>query len=101
MSSLSANEAWSVTKHHTTESMRLEIEELSARVMKDLFDYCGSRGIEKLSVSCNHALRRTLFPPNATAQERQEFLRRARVEMGNLYPVSLDQRIARTVTNCR
>jgi hypothetical protein len=59
MSALSQNESGAVTKHHTTESMRREIRDLSADVMKALFDYCGSRGIEKLWVTCNHAMRRT------------------------------------------
>jgi hypothetical protein len=102
MSALSANETGAVTKHHTTESMRREIEALSARVMKDLFDYCGSRGIEKISVSCNHALRRaSLIPANATAQEKEELLARAAVTMGNLYRASLDHAQARAVPEWR
>ena len=91
MSSLSANEAGAVTKHHTTGSMRREIEGLSARVMRDLFDYCGSRGIEKISVSCNHALRRaSIIPANATPEEKEQLQARAGVTMGNLYRASLD-----------
>ncbi len=101
MSTLTAQEAGAVTKHHTTESMRREIEELSGRVMKDLFDYCGSRGIQTLSVSCNHALRRTIHPPCATPREREELLRRAPVVMANLYRTSLSQDKARLVSNWR
>jgi len=102
MSVLSANEAGAVTKHHTTGSMKREIEDLSARVMQDLFDYCGSRGIEKISVSCNHALRRaSLIPANATAEEKAELLARAAVTMGNLYRASLDHTQARAVPDWR
>jgi hypothetical protein len=102
MSALSANEAGAVTKHHTTGSMRREIEDLSARVMRDLFDYCGTRGIEKISVSCNHALRRaSLIPVNATAQEKEELLARAAVTMGNLYRAILDHAQARAVPDWR
>jgi hypothetical protein len=102
MSALSANEAGAVTKHHTNESMRREIEDLSARVMKDLFGYCGSRGIEKISVSCNHAVRQaSLIPANATTQEKEALLARAGVTMGNLYRASLDQTQARAVPDWR
>jgi hypothetical protein len=101
MSALSANEAGAVTKHRTTESMRREIRDLSAEVMKALFDYCGSRGIEKLSVTCNHAMFRSVVPQNATEWERQELLRRAPVVLGRLYRVSLDQKSARSVADWR
>ena len=48
MSEVSAHEKGAVTKHTSTSSMRREIEELSACRIKELFDYCGSRGIERL-----------------------------------------------------
>ncbi len=101
MSALSANETGAVTKHHSTRSMQQEIEKLSAEVTKALFDYCGSRGIEKLSVTCNHALRRTLIPPNATESERAELLGRAPVAFCRLYRVSLDWNDARSVPDWR
>lgn len=101
MSALSANEAGAVTKHLTTESMRREIRDLSARVIKALFDYCGSRGIEKLSVTCNHAMRLAPLPSNATEWEQQELLRRAPVVLGRLYRVSLDEKNARSVADWR
>lgn len=92
MSALSANEAGAVTKHHTTESLRREIEDLSAGVMRDLYDYCGSRGIDKISVSCNHAVRQTsVIPANATPEEKEELKARAALTMANLYRASLDR----------
>jgi hypothetical protein len=101
MSALTGNEAGAVTKHHDTESMRREIENLSARVMIALFDYCGSRGIESLSVSCNHAMRQTMIPLDASPAERDELLSRATVIMGKLYRVSLDRQHVTTVSNWR
>lgn len=102
MSSLSANETGAATKHHTTESMRREIEDLSAGVMRDLFDYCGSRGIEKISVSCNHTVRQTpLIPTNATPEEKEELKARTTLAMVNLYRARLDQTQARAVPDWR
>lgn len=101
MSALTSNEAGAVTKHHSVISMREEIQELSARVTRTLFDYCGSRNIQKLSVTCNHALRRSLVPPEATAAECKQLLDQAPVTLGRLYRVSLDQSRARKVKDWR
>jgi hypothetical protein len=101
MSAVSANEAGAVTKHHDTASMRREVQQLSARVMKALFDYCGSRGVEGLSVTCNHAIHRTPIPANATEEERQELLQRAPIVLARLYRVSLSGDAARRVENWR
>jgi hypothetical protein len=101
MSALTGNETGAVTKHHDTESMRREIEDLSARVMIALFDYCGSRGIESLSVSCNHAMRQTLIPLNASSTERDQLLSRASVVMGRLYRVSVDRQRVSTISSWR
>jgi hypothetical protein len=101
MSALSTQESGAVTKHHSTASMRNEIESLSAGVMKALFDYCGTRGIGKLTVTCNHALHRAIIPANATAAEKQTLLDRAPVIFGRLYRVSLDHQQARAVVEWR
>jgi hypothetical protein len=101
MSALTANETGAVTKHHDTESMRREIQDLSARVMIALCDYCGSRGIESLSVSCNHAIHQTLIPTGASSAERDALLARASVVMGRLYRVSLDRQRVSSVSNWR
>jgi hypothetical protein len=101
MSAVSANEAGAVPKHHDTASMRREVQQLSARVMKALFDYCGSREVEGLSVTCNHAIHRTPIPANATEEERQELLRRAPIVLARLYRVSLSGDAARRVENWR
>ena len=101
MAALAKGEAGAVTQHTSRESLRREIEELSARVMKDLFDFCGWRGIEKLCVSCNHAAHQTLQPQNETLSERQELFQRAPIVMSRLYRVSLAQEVARAVTDWR
>lgn len=102
MSALSSQESGAVTKHHTTDAMRNEIQDLCSRVIRDLFDYCGSRGIEKISVSCNHALKRaSLVPGNATDSEKKELMSRAPIVMANLYRASIERKVARVITNWR
>ena len=66
MSSLSSHEAGAVTKHTTIDSLRAEIQDLSTQVLCDLYDYCGSRGIESVSVSCDHTVRQAMIPRDAT-----------------------------------
>jgi len=101
MSRLSSNEAGAVTKHHTNESLRGEIEELSARVLRDLYGFCGSRGIRSIAVTCNHTMRQTAIPDGATEEERAELLRRAEATPRRLYRASLDQSHAKAVANWR
>jgi hypothetical protein len=101
MSRLSSQEAGAVTKHHTTAAMRAEIQELSAQVLRDLYEYCGSRGIISISVTCNHTLRQSLVPAGATEEERVLLLERAKPIPGRLYRVSLDQAHAKKVVDWR
>ncbi|HUS35343.1 MAG TPA: hypothetical protein VM680_08340 [Verrucomicrobiae bacterium] len=56
LSAVRPQEAGGATHHQSTAEMRTEIEEVTAKVIKDLFDYCGARGIQRLSVSCNRAI---------------------------------------------
>jgi DNA-directed RNA polymerase subunit RPC12/RpoP len=101
MSRLSDNESGAFTKHKTTAALRVEIQELSAQVMRDLYEYCGSRGIKSIAVTCDHTLRETQIPPGATEAEREELLQRAKPIPGRLYRVSLDQFHAQAVVNWR
>lgn len=101
MSALAAHETGAVTKHHSTGTMRREVEEISAQVLRDLFDSCGTRGIGKLQVSCNHALRQTLIPSNITEGERRELWSRAPLVMDKLYRMSMDGAAARSVADWR
>ncbi len=101
MSRLSSHETGAITKHHTTAAMRVEIQDLSARVMRDLYDYCGSRGIKSIAVTCNHTLRESTIPGGATEEERAELQSRAKATTARLYRVSLDQSHAQTVVNWR
>ena len=99
---MTPHEAGAVTKHHTVGSMRGEIEQISARVMQELLDYCGRRGIAKLQVSCNHAMRKTLTSPSMTqAEQRSLRQQRAKTSMDKLYRVSLDQNQIRKISNWR
>ena len=56
LSAVRPEEAGGATHHTTSAEMRAEIEHVTAQVLKDIFDYCGTRKIERLSVSCNRAL---------------------------------------------
>ena len=101
MSRLSQQEAGAVTKHSSTSDMRLEIQELSSRVLRDLYDYCGTRGIESISVTCNHTQRRAVIPPNATPDERTLLFQHTPPVPARLYRVSLDQSAAQTIMDWR
>jgi hypothetical protein len=91
MSALSRAEAGLGTKHRSIESMRRETREASAAVIRELFDYCGARGIARLSVSCNHAVyRHGYIPGAATEAERKELEKRGAVMMACLYRVTID-----------
>ena len=56
LSAVRPQEAGGVTHHGSSAEMRAEVEEITAKVIKDIFDYCGARGIQRLSVSCNRAV---------------------------------------------
>ena len=101
MSRLSQNEAGAVTKYHSAAGLRTEIQELSAQVLRDLYDYCGSRGITSISVTCDHTLRQAVVPANATDDERTLLLERVPPVPARLYRVSLDQLQARAIADWR
>jgi hypothetical protein len=101
MSRLSRNEAGAVTKHHTVSDMRMEVQELSSHVLRDLYDYCGSRGIKSISVTCNHTMRESIIPENATPDERALLLKRAPPAPARLYRVSLDESAAQMIVDWR
>jgi hypothetical protein len=88
LSALMPYEAGAVTIHTSPVELRKEVEAATARVMRELFDYCGSRGIEKLSVSCNRAI---------TVGE----VGRERLTMRSLYRASIDAATASQVANWR
>lgn len=101
MSRLSRNEAGAITKYHTTDALRSEIQELSAGVLRDLYEYCGSRDILSISVTCNHTVRQTAIPDGATEDERTALLEQATPVQARLYRVSLDESHARAVADWR
>lgn len=101
MSSLATEEAGAVTKHRSKDALRREVEEVSARVLRNLFDSCGTRGIAKIQVSCNHAVRKSIELAEATASERREIFSRAPTVMDKLYRMSLEADAARTVADWR
>jgi hypothetical protein len=88
LSAVDPNEAGGGTIHASPAEARKEIEDVTARVIKDLFDYTGARGIERVSVSCNRAL--------VTGKEGAE-----RLVMRSLYRASVEGDAAGNVTNWR
>jgi hypothetical protein len=101
LSAVTQYESGISTKHHTVTALRREIESLSAGLVKQLFDYCGSRGIEKLSVSCNRAVRETPIPAGATAAEREELLKSGEMVMRSLHRISIRAASAQLVSDWR
>lgn len=101
LSQLSDQERGAVTRHHSPQSMRQEIQTVSARLMKQLFDFCGSRGIVRLAVSCNRTLREADVPTGATELERQALLRNGTLMMRCVYRTSMEGDTARSVGNWR
>ena len=99
MSALTYGESGAATKHETRASMRAEVRELSAQIVRDLFTYCGSRGISSISLTCNHTLLSTLIPLGATAEEKQTLERRAKKTQSKLYRVIVEGPTARNISN--
>lgn len=56
MSAMTHGEVGSATKHTSKDSLQREVREIIGRVMKDLWAYCGSKGIEKVQVACTHGV---------------------------------------------
>jgi hypothetical protein len=81
--------------------MRREIQSLSVGLVKQLFDFCGSRGIENLSVSCNRAVRESPIPLGVTAAERDALIASGELVMRSLYRVSIRGANARLVSDWR
>jgi hypothetical protein len=88
LSAVDPNEAGGGTIRTSPAEIRKEIEDVTAHVIKDLFEYTGARGIERVSVSCNRAL--------VTGKEGAE-----RLEMRSLYRASVDGVAAGDVSNWR
>lgn len=99
MGAVSHREVGAVTRHQTTAAMREEVQQISANIMRALFEFCGTRGIESVTLTCNHAMRR--IATNVPAAERDELLRTAPVTMGALYTVTIDGDRAEAIHNWR
>lgn len=91
LGSVMPQEAGGSTKHTSSAEMRREIQEVCARMIQALFDYCGTRGIERLSVSCNRALSAPAPLPDEPDK----------LEMRSVFRASVDAATAATVTSWR
>lgn len=57
MSVMTTGEEGSRTKHTTIESLKREVIEIISRVFKDLYDHCGQKEINRITVACKHGVR--------------------------------------------
>lgn len=101
LSAMSTHESGFITKHATAIALRQEVHLVSAKLIRNLFDNCGSRGIRSLHLSCNRATRQYLIPDNATEAEGMELLRQAPLAMSSIYRLSIDGKDARTISSWR
>lgn len=101
MSALADRERGVATKHGTVAGMREEVRTLCAALIRDVLDFCGTRGIERVQVSCNRALHEAYVPTEATPEERQQLEARARVVIRRIYRLSLDPSKAQSVVDWR
>ena len=88
LSAVDPTESGGATRHTSAAEARKEIEEVTARVIKYLFEYTGARGIQRVSVSCNRAL--------VTGPQGSE-----RLAMRSLFRASVDGEKAASVSNWR
>ncbi|HVK59367.1 MAG TPA: hypothetical protein VM735_11350 [Candidatus Kapabacteria bacterium] len=99
MSAVSESEQGAITKHKSPGAMRAEVQEISANIMRALFEFCGTRGIDSVTLSCNHAMRKVRA--NLPKTERQKQMDTGPVTMGVLFTVRLDGSRAAGVHNWR
>lgn len=90
MSAMSVHEQGAATKHRSVASLREEVRQISAELARDILSASGARGVRRLTVSCNRALRQTLIPEAATAEERVELLAHAKVAMRRIYRIAVE-----------
>jgi cell division protein FtsB len=101
MSSLRQKETGPVTQYHTVGELRSAIQELTAGVMQTLYDYCGTRGIKSISVTCDHTVRQAMVPADASEAERESLIEKGDIVNMALYRMSLDEAAARAIPNWR
>ena len=88
LAAVAPEEAGGATRHTSSAEVRKEIEEATAHILKDVFDFTGSRGIHRLSVSCNRAL--------VSGKDEHE-----RLVMRSLYRAVIESKQAARVANWR
>lgn len=62
MSVMTSGEQGSRTKHNSIDSLKRETVEIIARVLKDLYDHCGQKGIDNIAVACTHGVQVSSSP---------------------------------------
>jgi hypothetical protein len=93
ISAFTPADATGATAHKTVADLRADIEDATARVVKDLFEYCGSRGIESISVSCNSVV--SIQAKDAVGKEETDWRHRS------LYRATVEGAAVSAVANWR
>ncbi|MBL7129582.1 MAG: hypothetical protein ISS16_11440 [Ignavibacteria bacterium] len=96
MAVMTYGEYGAYTKHSTKASLKQEVITLISRVMKDLYDHCGTRTIEKIVVACEHGVIYKRYPvlPGVNHQTKT-------FQMTVIYKCSISKTQALKVANWR
>jgi len=100
MAVMTRGEEGSSTKHTTKDDLKREVVEIISRVMKDLYDHCGDRGIHKIEVACKHGVREQVVGPSGFALSDLGFDTGTTV-MKEIYRASIPAAAARKVSDWR
>lgn len=101
MAALAPNESGASTQHRSVAELKREVREVSARLVRDVLDAGDTRRLQRLTVSCNRAIRQNLIPSGATPEERAQLLSRAQVNMRRIYRVGVTRPQIQSVTDWR
>ncbi len=101
ISALSPHEQGAWTRHASLEEMKQETVLMCAQVMRDLFDSCGWRGIRKIQISANHAVRHSDAAPEVAGPEQPLPVTEAPVDWDVVYRCSISEAAAAQVASWR
>lgn len=91
MAVLAPQEGGASTQHRSVASLKQEVREISARIVRELMDAGDTRGLKRLTVSCNRAIRQNLIPSAATPEERAQLLAKSKLQMRRIYRIGIDR----------
>ena len=101
MAALAPNEGGASTEHRSVLALKRDVREGSARLLRDILGAGDNRRVQRVTVSCNRAIRHRLIPAAATPEERAQLLSRAKVQLRRIYRVAVDRQQIASVTDWR